>query len=431
MYLKHIEIVNFRGLEKMNINFREGINLLIADNGVGKTSILEAITVGLGTCFRDIPVASSRNIRIEDIRRELKTVKGKPIRINHTPVQIDCEMDIDGTLYKWTRIQEDDSSNSRTMTKFERNHPKISDYFRISANEGKPLPVLNYQSIYHGSQSRRSDFGRSLKKLNDRRCGYTGCLDSALDNKFITTWGVENKWQDSSHYEVFANTVSRAMKFLGDLQELPKIECSVDFEGFAYGEGDSRLPISMLSSGYQAVLWMVMDIAFRALLLNPEMTKIEETSGIVLIDEIDKHLHPKWQWNVLETLHTIFPKVQFIIATHAPIVIASCKEANLLRIEGQEAKELDNVYGYGIEDVAEFTQGSFGVEPKVKMLYRDFQDAYCKGDIHAAALLVLSLKSQYPKSSESAKAETKIRLMVRKNPDSVSEEVKEKLFGKG
>lgn len=76
-----------------------------------------------------------------------------------------------------------------------------------------------------------------------------------------------------------------------------------------------------------------MDLAYRVCMLNPELESREQITGIVLIDEIDLHLHPKWQWNVIDALQKNFAGVQFIIATHSPIVISASKKANLILLD--------------------------------------------------------------------------------------------------
>ncbi|MFR2257935.1 MAG: AAA family ATPase [Clostridium sp.] len=105
---------------------------------------------------------------------------------------------------------------------------------------------------------------------------------------------------------------------------------------------------------------MTMNLAYRMALLNPEAGKnMTHIPGIVLIDELDMHLHPKWQWNVIKALEETFPNIQFIVATHSPIIISSCKNENLILIKGnQEIKYLPNAYGYSVEDVLELRQES-------------------------------------------------------------------------
>ena len=157
---------------------------------------------------------------------------------------------------------------------------------------------------------------------------------------------------------------------------------------------------------------MVMEIAFRALQLNPGIRDLQDIFGIVLIDEVDTHLHPKWQWNVLNALHETFPNVQFIVTTHAPIVIASCKDADILSIESSQlVKPIDPVYGYDIQDVIQHTQGSHGSLPELKELYVRFEDACIRRDLVTAQSCFETMEAEFPKSAERAKAQTRLRFL--------------------
>ena len=100
-----------------------------------------------------------------------------------------------------------------------------------------------------------------------------------------------------------------------------------------------RYAMKHLSDGYKNTLSMIADIAYRMAVLNPWLLEkvLKETLGIVLIDEIDLHLHTKWQQRIITDLRSIFPKVQFIVSTHAPIVISSVKKDNLLILQDLQA----------------------------------------------------------------------------------------------
>ena len=144
-----------------------------------------------------------------------------------------------------------------------------------------------------------------------------------------------------------------------------------------YREGKTVMPISHLSAGYQSLLWMIMDLAYRLAQLNPEITvKMEEISGVVLIDEIDMHMHPKWQWNIVKALEETFPHVQFILATHSPIVISSCKNERLIMIDDeQKVYYLADAYGYSVQDVLNFRQGSSEKPKHIKEMIQYFETA--------------------------------------------------------
>ena len=100
-----------------------------------------------------------------------------------------------------------------------------------------------------------------------------------------------------------------------------------------------RIPVNQLSDGYKSTISLVADIAYRMAVLNPQLLGdvCNETDGIVLIDEVDLHLHPKWQQRILGDLTEIFPKVQFIISTHAPEVINSVSKENVIVLENNQA----------------------------------------------------------------------------------------------
>ena len=418
MYLKQVTIENFRGISEMTLELQPGINLLIGDNGVGKTSVLEAIVAGLGACFKDIPVANAVSIKAEDVRQELQVVDDSPSIKYHTPVRIACEMQVGDEVYSWSRLRKDETAKKQTTIEYPKDGPRIADWFRNAANDiDTPLPVLNYQSINRVAASKRSDFGSSTKSLSDRRCGYTGCMDASLDDKFIRKWcyAMMRKSGKSPRYGLFCKAVVSVMRRMDEDKPIPSVYFSEEFgeDGeFVYEENGKAMPISFLSAGYQSCLWMVMDIAFRALILNPGATSLANISGIVLIDEVDKHLHPKWQWNVLDALRDTFPGIQFIITTHAPIVIGSCRDAAILSIAmDQPARTLDPVYGYRIEDVIEHTQGSPAAIKALKELYVDFEDACIRKDLAQAQHYFDRLNSEFPKSTERARAQTRMRFL--------------------
>ena len=170
-------------------------------------------------------------------------------------------------------------------------------------------------------------------------------------------------------YETFKNIISTFMKEISELDESPEVYYSPQFGDMAYKDSTEDMAISKLSAGYQSLLWMIMDLTYRVCLLNPQLRDRSQIKGIVLIDEIDMHLHPKWQWNIIRALRTTFENVQFIIATHSPIVISSAKGTNLILLnEEQGVTYLPECYGYAVEDVLCYRQESISRPKNVKVL---------------------------------------------------------------
>lgn len=137
-----------------------------------------------------------------------------------------------------------------------------------------------------------------------------------------------------------------------------------------------------------------MNLAYRLALLNPESTdNLGESEGIVLIDEIDMHLHPKWQWNIVDALERTFPNMQFILATHSPIVISSCKNEQLILIdEDEEVRYLANAYGYSVQDVLNFRQGTTEKPEEIKKLSEQFEKALDEDELKEAKKIVREME---------------------------------------
>jgi predicted ATP-binding protein involved in virulence len=127
---------------------------------------------------------------------------------------------------------------------------------------------------------------------------------------------------------------------------------------------------------------MVLELAYRSVLLNPAMENIAaETEGVVLIDEIEMHLHPAWQWKLLKVLQETFPKVQFIISTHSPIVLSSAKNATLYLMKTpNDVSVLNNVYGYSVNDILTISQKSEQQPKEIEEYYREAERLLDEGD---------------------------------------------------
>lgn len=374
MYLEKITLKNYKVIEEVEINLHPGMNLLIGDNAVGKTSVLEGIAVALSGLFVNVPGVSTKNIVKDDVRILIENVgDSSSSMIYCEPIYAGCSLKTsDGNAFTWNRIKEELSS---THTKID--NKSVCTWMKKQTNQsGTNLPLISFQSAARAWRVRRGDFGKELKKkLDDRRCGYIGCLDSSMDVKSIQQWCMKqevlvvNKGKKIVEYEMFKNIISTFMKEINELEGLPQVYYSPQYGELAYKDFKEDMAISKLSAGYQSLLWMIMDLSYRVCLLNPELQERSQIKGIVLIDEIDMHLHPKWQWNIVKALKTTFPNVQFIIATHSPMVISSAKEARLILLdEKQNVNYPADCYGYEVEDVLRFRQESVSRPKNVKIL---------------------------------------------------------------
>jgi predicted ATP-binding protein involved in virulence len=120
-------------------------------------------------------------------------------------------------------------------------------------------------------------------------------------------------------------------------------------------EGNPLFPFRMLSDGVRCTLAMVMELAFRCYLLNPHLGVDAplRTKGVVLIDEIDLHLHPSWQTHIINDLRSTFPEIQFFVTTHAPLVISQVDDCSIYNISEQQIYDFPNQNGRDVNYIVE------------------------------------------------------------------------------
>lgn len=417
MWIKKVTITNYKAIHEMHIKFQPGVNLLIGDNGVGKTSVLEAITVAFGDFINGMTGIAKKGIASSDVRMDTKKISDASQGIIHyTPITIQSVFQTEEGEKNGEVTRKDETGKSKTRF----SGKKIADYANRKANNvEEELPLFCYYSTARLAPPKREDFGAvSKNKLNDRRCGYIGCMENNLDIKALKAWCLKMEMaafqqnKQIAEYQAFQKIVADFMCEMNNLKERPQISYSRAFEDIAYTENGETTPVNYLSAGYQSLLWMVMDMAFRMAVLNPGKASLNECEGIVLIDEIDMHLHPKWQWKIVDALQKSFPKIQFILATHSPIIISSCKNAALLEIDGnQEVSELSDAYAYSVSDVLSYRQGSSEIPDELKQLSKQFEMNVNSKKYEVAKEILRQMMDQYgEKNSLVKKGKFKLRM---------------------
>lgn len=387
MYLKSLTIENFKGHEYCELKFEPGFNLLIGDNGTGKTSVLEAASVALGGFISGIDDVPTKHFSKDDIRISAVSMgDGSFHRQYETPVRVSCAADIDGEEFTWTRQKRSVKASRSTV------EPRdIGTYAnQLARDPHAVLPVLNYQSAARTWMQKREASENVFRTDFNRTVGYKNCLDEASDAKTLLNWCAKMEqvsWQKNmpiSEYEAVKNAAAQFLSVMNEGQ-VSQIQFDKQNSELSYVEQGISLPIRCLSAGYQSIIWMVLDIAYRMAVLNPNLREHAAASpGIVLIDELDMHLHPKWQWKMIEALQTTFPNVQFIAATHSPILIASCRNGRLIRVEQDSISYQVTDYGMEINDVLTYTQGSRAMVEAVKIQIDALYDAIDAGETKKA-----------------------------------------------
>lgn len=341
MYVENIELRNFGHFEEEKFMFKyPGVNVIIANNGVGKSTILDALAVTLGTWLLGIKGVDSRHIRQSEVRKDLGTLKNSKY-----PVSIISDCIIQNKKYN---IRREKFSESGKTTYVESKEVKELAEETLK-NDIHHLPLL----AYYGTGRRwlePRETKESIFNEQERIDGYRYSIDPRVNIKLFTEWFKKNGTNFKKN-----NIIKEALQ--NCIEGCIDVYYDNDIELLLVVFEEKTVPFSYLSDGQKTLLAMVADIAFKILTLNPNYKNndaLKKTTGCVLIDEVDLHLHPKWQREVLDNLTNTFTSLQFIVTTHSPFIIQSIDDGNLIRLNSQVEQEFQNLT---IEEIAEELMG--------------------------------------------------------------------------
>ena len=403
MQVKQIHLENFRGIEKLTVGFDAGVNLIIGNNGAGKSSLLGGISAVLRSSLLGLIGVHAGGISKSDVRVVSNQVGTVTESIQYcTPVTLSCLLEFDGTDYDLECYQDNDTNGVRQDT-----FNAVRRMKELMNDKDSRLPLLSYQS------DRRQIF-RETKAPDprgqvERRQGYEYCLEGTSSVDKVQDWCAQMDYagyrlgHEATEYLLFKKIVSHFITELEGNNNV-HVEFSPRLNRLVYSENGSDYFVHNLSAGYQSALCLVMELAYRTALLNPSLEDLGDLEGLAVIDEIDMHLHPRWQWKILGALRATFPRVQFIIATHSPIVLSSAENAKLILMKNpNEIQEFPDVYGYNVGDVLELTQGSLDMPQEVKDWRSEIEQALDENDLAKAESIVKSSEEKLGHESSAVK----------------------------
>lgn len=411
MQIKTIHLENYRGIENLTVKFNSGVNLIIGNNGAGKSSLLGGLSLALESLLWGSAGSDTRKLMRDEVRIITSLVGSVTESVKYcTPVSIYCDFELGGADYDISYEYDEDPQGDITLaTHRQQMKTEALNKMRELVNDkSSRLPLLSYQSD-------RREFFTAKNKPElpagdvERRQGYKDCLNGMASVDAIQNWCAHMDYAgyrlgyEATEYALFKKIASR---FITELEENDnvQVEFSPKLNRLIYSENGSSYLVNNLSAGYQSVLCLIMELAYRTALLNPSLDNIDNLEGVIMIDEIDMHLHPRWQWKILGALRATFPKVQFIIATHSPIVISSAENAKLIVMKNPNSvKYLDDAYGYNVGDILELTQESIDMPQEVKNWRKEIEQALDENNLSKAENIVRDSANKLGEDSSTVK----------------------------
>lgn len=374
-YLKNIKIENFKCFEKANFQLDPHFNVFIGNNASGKTTVLDAIAVLLGdllyaTGIQAVDFSGQGVIKGKDVLSVV--IDGQPSF--QYPSILNANLESEKTNFQ---IEVSELGKKTSLKNYSKD---VYTVFRERLeqrrkNSGISLPLIAYYGTGRlwGMDNDKVAFQKQEEGI---KTAYSNCLTPNASGKAFQAWYktlvaelLENPNDlDQSFRTALDKGISSMISEWGEMAYSFKQD---DIIGKLNGE--VRF-FRQLSDGYRNTLGMVADMIYRAIQLNPHLGEkvLEETPGIVLIDELDLHLHPVWQRRIVADLKRLFPRVQFVVTTHSPFIVQSLEDEELLNLDelsGQNDLGLDDDPNkYSLEDVAEVEMGVKDVQRSRKFL---------------------------------------------------------------
>lgn len=361
MRIDRLKLQNFKGFAEFDQRLNRRFMLIVGENGTGKSSLLDALSVAFGSFLLGIPPARSRMISRNEVREVVRDYNGSLDFVQAFPVVVEAEGTLDGndrdTSEKCVWRRELLSANGRTTSKEAATIRSKAQalYNAIVKGQDVTLPLLSYYGTGRLWEEPRQ-YSKSTRP--SRFDAYKNSHEARASSVDLLAW-VERE-------RLLELETDRPSKRLQAWKKAVKtcfdIPVAVDFSPsrkrmeVTFTENNQVVSYDSLSHGQRNILSMVGDIAFKAILLNPHLDAdaVQQTTGIVLIDEIDLHLHPRWQRVIIPALLSTFPSLQFFATTHSPFVVQSLLEGSLLNLD--DMKTDDEVYNLDLMEIVKDIQ---------------------------------------------------------------------------
>ncbi len=429
--IKKLKVTHFRLIDKLNITFNKDINVIIADNGAGKTTILDAIAIGFGAMLTKFPNVSGITFKKSDLRinSENKLEPFMRIEIESTEnvlwdrtykrdsTKKTSELDLapsqndlfaEQGLQPSLKIPNTQFVSVKSMIPKGRGLKELNHFIdTIIDNENEDIPYTMPLIIYYGtnravfdSPVRKGHFKKSFNRFE----ALNGVLKSDANFHRFFQWfdTMENlerrKQQERQDFSYKLNeltAVREAIESMLPKFKNPRIEINPLLFMIDWEQEDGtikKFQIEQLSDGYRTVLAMVMDISSRMAEANPQLGN--HSPAIIMIDELDLHLHPKWQQTILSDLTRTFPHAQFIVTTHSPQILSTVKKEYIFILENGSMKQpFQNPYGKRSVVALEDLMDSSSMPPKEVVeevgLLNIYLEKVRQGDIDSKDVLQL------------------------------------------
>ena len=342
MYIESITISNFRTFREARIELSHSdrkptralptpklpnVNLLLGNNGLGKTTLLKAISLAaLGPAVADSGIYPYRLIRREpdghrSMGRELERRQAEGVATLEATfiAHPQDSVPLPTVQSRVTIFQRGDLEQLRWT------HEDEKVWHPIFSSSSDAFFFVGYGATRRVEKREQADTAGRKQSSFARAQRIQSLFEEAYSLLPLSAWLPAFKQENPGRYNQVVNLINRMMgkghyRFTGELED----------KEYIFERGGLRVPFPALSDGYRAYLGWIGDLLYHICMTCPSGKKLVENHGIVMVDEIDLHIHPKWQINILPVLAHALPNIQFVVTSHSPLVVGSLEWMNIV-----------------------------------------------------------------------------------------------------
>lgn len=346
MKVEHLEIEGFRGIENIRIDCGSQLTVIVGTNGVGKTSILDAIAILLDNYVTRWVKGNAQGA---------ERIKDTDVNIRSDRTRLLIRVDEDGRRAEWVLRKQ--GRNERLLRPSSSDLEGLNSFVRRMFDDHNGRLLNSTLCVYYGQRRAVLDVPQRIR--SESKQSPEAAFDSALSlgglnfREFVA-WFRDRSLEEAQHWQsnprhsdrqlsAVRTAIAKATHFGKTVYRISNPS------GLCFEKNGVILRVDQLSSGERSFISLVGDLARRLAMLNPYRANPLEGRGVVLIDEIELHLHPNWQRNIIPLLQETFSQCQFVITTHSPQVLGLVHAENIviLRSDGGRISTATPLASYG------------------------------------------------------------------------------------
>ena len=373
MRLESIKLAGFRGISNLELEFPERVNVLVGVNGSGKSAVLDCTAIMLSRLIGRIrsSAGTGRYFVDSDISNETSETQNK------------VAIRFQGQSVHWSVTKTRRGRRKQTITRLDVMKKHIERFrSELDENEHTNLPVVVYYPVNRAVLDIPLRI-RTRHRFDDRLAAYDQAFSGEGGSfRVFFEWFREREDLENEHRidgpdfrDPQLRAVRMAIKRL--LPGFRKLKIRRSPLRMVVEKNGEELIVNQLSDGEKCTLAMAGDLARRMAIANPAMKDPLKTEAVVLIDEIDLHLHPGWQRHIVSALAKTFTNTQFLLSTHSPTILSQLKSDSIWIMEKTEpgvvANRPEDAYGQAVdrilEDIMNVPARPREIETKLKNLF--------------------------------------------------------------